>query len=177
MSRRYGRANSYAEEPRTTEVQLVDRDDCIYAAGLFDGEGSAVLCVRYQKKRQYRSGVLCASISNTYLPVLPWLKERWGGTVALRKKKRAEHHKVSGTWNLTCPKAAAFLRDIEPHVKIKRGQVENALAFQDLRDSRRRRKITAAEWEASLTYLRRQRELNGHPQMVEPTRMTGTSGN
>lgn len=148
-----------------TEVHLSTRDDCIYTAGLFDGEGSAVLTIRKVKHRRiadhpYRSVVHCASIANTYLPVLLWVKERWGGTVSSTERSRPQDHKPCFIWNTSSKNAGLFLTDIAPFVWIKRGQVENALAFQATKRRRGSTPLSDAEWQSAMTFLRHQRELN-----------------
>ena len=152
-----------------TEVQLATRDDCIYAAGLFDGEGSAVLTVKYVKHRrlaekQYRSVVLVASISNTYLPVLLWVRERWGGYVTSLKRTRAQDRKPAFEWHTSSRNAAEVLNAIRPFVKIKHQQVENALAFQATKHYRGGKPTSDVEWQAAMSFLRLQRTLNGNPQ-------------
>jgi hypothetical protein len=148
-----------------TEAHLITRDDCIYAAGLFDGEGSAVLTIRKIKNRRegkepYRSVVVCASIPNTYLPVLVWVKERWGGTISGKARSRAQDRRLCFIWNTSSKNAGSFLTDIAPYVRIKRDQVENALAFQATKRRRGSQALSAAEWQTAIDFLRHQRELN-----------------
>ena len=121
-----------------------------------------MLTIRYQAKRRYRSVVLCATVSNTYLPVLVWLKERWGGTISTPKQAKSQKHKVSHLWMTASRKAAIFLTDVSPFVRVKRGQVDNALAFQATKRPRGagRKRLTDAEWAGALAFLRRQRQLN-----------------
>lgn len=156
-----------------TKVEIPTRDDCIYAAGLFDGEGSAVLTVKYVKHRRlagrrYRSIVLVASISNTYLPVLVWVKERWGGSVASRKQTLS-HHKPDFQWHTNSRNAAEFLSAIRPHVRIKHDQVENALAFQTTKYYRGSKATSDVEWQSAMAFLNRQRALNGSLPLEETT--------
>jgi hypothetical protein len=149
-----------------TEVQLSTRDDCIYAAGLFDGEGSAVLTNRKIKNRRdaehpYRAVVVYASVANTYLPVLAWIKERWGGTISATARTRAGDRRLCFIWNTSSKNAGVFLSDIAPFVRIKRDQVENALAFQATKRLRGSKRLSDAEWQTALDFLHHQRGLNG----------------
>lgn len=155
-----------------TEVQIPTRDDRIYAAGLFDGEGSAILTIRYTKHRRlegrrYRSIVVVASISNTFLPVLVWVKERWGGTVTSVTRTRAQDRKPGFQWSTNSRNAAEFLSAVQPHVRIKRDQVDNALAFQATKYYRGSKPTSEIEWQSAMAFLLRQRTLNGHPTPVE----------
>ena len=165
-----------------TEVRLSTRDDCIYAAGLFDGEGSAVLTIRKVKNRNdaarpYRSVVLCASIANTYLPVLVWVKERWGGTISGTVRSRAQDRRPCFIWNTNSKNAGLFLADIAPFVRIKRDQVENALAFQATKRRRGSTPLSDAEWQTATDFLRRQRELNGRGKKDIGEVSSGAHGN
>ena len=149
-----------------TEVQLSARDDCIYAAGLFDGEGSAVLTIRKVKNRSdaarpYRSVVLCASIANAYLPVLVWVKELWGGTISATVRSRAQDRRPCFIWTTNSKNAGLFLEDIAPFARIKHDQIKNALAFQATKRRRGSTPLSEAEWQTATDFLLRQRALNG----------------
>ena len=119
-----------------------------------------MLMVRYSDKRKYRSVVVVASVANTYLPVLLWLKANWGGTIGTRPP-RTKKHKVAYLWMTTSRKAATFLTDISPFVIIKRHQIQNALAAQALKKPRSRiARLTDEEWRTALRLVAVQRQLN-----------------
>lgn len=117
--------------------------------------------VRYSDKRKYRSVVVVASVANTYLPVLLWLRANWGGTIGTRPP-RTPKHKVAYLWMSTSRKAAAFLTDISPYVIIKRHQIQNALAAQALKTpgGGRGKPLTDEEWNTAMRFVTAQREMN-----------------
>jgi len=126
-----------------TEVRLSTRDDCIYAAGLFDGEGSAVLTIRKVKNRS----------------------------------DAAQDRRPCFIWNTNSKNAGLFLADIAPFVRIKRDQVENALAFQATKRRRGSTPLSDAEWQTATDFLRRQRESNGRGKKDIGEVSSGAHGN
>jgi len=132
--------------------------DCAYAAGLLDGEG----CVSISSSIPKPGGIrrphqMHAEITNTYVPVLFWLQQRWGGSIHELWGRRPGW-KMAYKWLVGSRVAVPFLLDVQPYLVIKVAQVENALAFQVLRHSGRRH--TEASREADLLFLRRARDLN-----------------
>ena len=111
--------------------------------------------------------MLVASISNTYLPVLLWVKERWGGSVAFLKPTRAQDREPGFQWHTNSRNAAQFLSAIRPFVKVKHEQVENALAFQATKYYRGSKPTSHTAWLAAMSFLGPQRTLNGNPRADE----------
>lgn len=103
--------------------------DRAYAAGLVDGEGAISIFCRGQGRPQY---VLSVEITQRNPTVLLWLRERWGGTLALYgpygKQARAYWR-----WRLNPRPALAFLVDIRPWLVLKQSQADVAIAYQRAR--------------------------------------------
>lgn len=105
-----------------------------YIAGFFDGEG----CVGVYNRNGAKNGpqryfVLCVSIAQAGddgRVLLLELKTKYGGSVS--SKKTSGGTKVMWQWYTSADKAAAFLRDIQPHLRLKSEQVAVALEFQAL---------------------------------------------
>ena len=100
--------------------------DSRYIAGFFDGEGS--VCLEHTSngmhngKRIYR---LRVTLSQKDPSVLYEIKKTFGGYIAVNNSKCSQ-------LNLTGPMAETFLREIEPHLLLKRSVVEIALAYRSL---------------------------------------------
>lgn len=116
----------------------LDLTDLVYTAGFFDGEGSVNITriVGKSKDPQYK---LQISITNTDLPILDWLQERYGGKLYEQPNNRSnltDYPRVCKSLWFTGKGGGAFLRLIEPYVKVKRPQLLNALDFQAVKDAR-----------------------------------------
>ena len=75
-----------------------------YIAGIIDGEGS-ILLTRFHAN-EHRSP--CVSVASTTKEILSFLKEKCGGSVAV-KKKYADHYKDSWTWSVKRDRAIELL--------------------------------------------------------------------
>lgn len=121
MTPNLGRADAHVTPTET---------DKAYAAGLFDGEGFVTIAFMSTKARTrgttytMRVGVA----QNDVVPLL-WLRDRWGGSVRLLKRKTAAHNDAH-KWDCCSRMAAAFLRDVRPFLLVKAERADIALAFQ-----------------------------------------------
>lgn len=97
--------------------------DIKYIAGLFDGEG--YVGVVHQKTHDCYT--LRVTISNTNPCVFPRLAEMYRSAVV--RSERQAGCMVGYDWVINGPNALVFLRDIAPHVYIKKDQVDLALTF------------------------------------------------
>ena len=111
--------------------------DWVYAAGFVDGEG----CISVNRSMSTRSGRyqygVCVVVSNRDRDVLDWMKRTWGGwVVAFPAIERA---RPAFNWRSpTGLSAKPFLSGIQPWLRIKGRQCENALAMIDLLQRGRR---------------------------------------
>jgi len=88
-----------------------------YIAGIVDGEGSIML-IRHHRNETHSPTV---SIANNDLHLLKWIKERTGGTL-VSKRKRKKHHDSSYMLTIRQDRAIRFLKEIQPYLIIKQPQ-------------------------------------------------------
>jgi hypothetical protein len=144
------------EEPSST--------DWAYAAGFVDGEGRIAIVRSFLPARNKYGYSVQVVVANRERPVLEWMHQLWGGHV-VSVSKREGLARQSWTWRCkTGQGAEAFLRGIQPWLRIKTRQSDNALAMIAL--LRRSRRTLGpypmpAEWLAEQEQLYWiQRELN-----------------
>jgi hypothetical protein len=134
--------------------------DAVYAAAFLDGEGSVNLTAN-SKGNGVRVQVI---LVNTHMPILEWYRDHWGGAIYRHGKMRSKwdnRRQPAFLWALTGPKALPFLEDILPHLKIKRPQTENAIAFLQLKAQRKRRRgLTETEKAEDAHYLATHKSFN-----------------
>lgn len=103
-----------------------------YAAGFFDGEGSVYAATRANKNNRYslRAPTILVTITQVKRPVLEVLKKRWGGSIWTRATngRQQECHQ----WVLCARMASSFLREIYPHLIVKKDVVGLAIEYCDL---------------------------------------------
>ena len=107
-----------------------------YIAGFFDGEG----CVNiYQMKKGVKKDrigyELSASVHNTNVKIIDILKNQFGGYVNKRVRNN-NRWKTAYDWKLSSSKAYEFLKQIEPHLILKKEQARIAIEFQNLKKSK-----------------------------------------
>lgn len=99
-----------------------------YVAGFFDGEGSIGIykayyrgnCVGYRLRTQ-----LCQNRGEEANELMAQLSATFGGSASNQQKKL--------NWQLNSEKAAEFLRQILPYLRMKKIQAEVAIAWQEAR--------------------------------------------
>jgi hypothetical protein len=108
---------------------LEKKIDARYIAGYIDGEG----CIRatLAKNKKNASG-LHVFITNTYLPFLLYLEQKYGGRTSIRNKSNPKHRTIY-QWRL-CNRVTVkkFLSDILPFLVEKKEQALIALEYCDL---------------------------------------------
>ena len=93
----------------------MDERDFVYAAGLFDGEGSISL-VKHRVSRWHSPQV---SVASTDYEICEWFQTRFGGSI-VTKQPRMPNHSLSWDWRLTDRRALNFLQKIRPYLVIER---------------------------------------------------------
>lgn len=102
-----------------------------YAAGLFDGEGMIRIASHIHRDKVTRIYQLHATIGVNFYPVVVLLKKKYGGSIhENRHDLRNPRNRIQFNWVATSQQAAAFLRDVRPHLIIKADQADLALEFQ-----------------------------------------------
>lgn len=101
---------------KLTEVELA------WAAGFIDGEG----CFLFQKN--------CPTlkVSNTHLPTLVWLRDRFAGFIYNKGGNDPAHWRPRFTWVLSGKKAVPVIESIRPYLREKREQADLVCALRFL---------------------------------------------
>ena len=106
-----------------------------YIAGFFDGEGSIGVYraeshgyERFQLRTQ-----LTQNVGTSADELLKTLQSMYGGNLSIMDR---DARTLAHNWQLGGDKAAAFLVDVEPWLKLKRGQARFAIAWQRQRPPR-----------------------------------------
>lgn len=105
--------------------------DIAYAAGLFDGEGM-VRIARYKIPNSINTRYqVITMIGMTHEPVIRALCKAFGGSVHCNDhSKRNAKHRPQWCWYLSSRMALAFLQSIRPHLIVKAGEADIAIALQ-----------------------------------------------
>lgn len=108
----------------------MDRDDLIYLAGLFDGEGY----IGIAKNSRAKTGPsymlqIALTMTDPYAPSL--LHQTFGGSLYLTKRSIVNpKHADAWSWFCASVKAAEALRQLHPFIRIKKPQADLALEYQ-----------------------------------------------
>ena len=90
-----------------------------YLAGLFDGEGYIPCSFKKHHKGRKRNMEFWITVTNTYRPILEYLRVNFGGSI-YESPSKSSKHKMSCFWKLTSRNAFVVLSQIAPYLKIKR---------------------------------------------------------
>ncbi len=95
-----------------------------YLAGLIDGEGS----IGIDAHGGLRVPSVRITITNSCIDVLEEMAGLWGGAVTTRRR-RVFNWKETADLRIGAKTAVDILKEIQPYLKIKRGQCQVALDF------------------------------------------------
>ena len=114
---------------------MTRKEDIIYLAGLFDGEGS--VGIRREnpgEKRKSSTYDLEITITNTNKAVLLWAVDTFqvGYITVHHKQDDNSHISACWRWRVSCKKAAGLLKKLLPYLKIKKEVALLALEFDAL---------------------------------------------
>lgn len=101
-----------------------------YAAGLFDGEGCVYIGKTQRSGRRLPCYRMFCKISMTNDNAIKLLHEHWGGHYGVNKANVPKNYKPLYNWTVPAKKAAKFLLDVLPYLRIKHEQARLALEFQ-----------------------------------------------
>lgn len=106
------------------------QEENAYLAGLIDGEGTITLHWR----APHGAGLSrMLSISNTYMPVLTWVQERYGGKIRRQSYAANENQHDGYCWNVyRRPDMERILRAVLPFLVIKKRHAELVLEMGTL---------------------------------------------
>lgn len=102
--------------------------DYPYLAGLIDSEGCFRIKKWKPKNRPNHVYNITVEIGNTKLPILPWLVERFGGSVVFIAAKT--NKKSSATWTLSADALYKILPKIRPFLTNKQEVCDKLIEFQ-----------------------------------------------
>jgi LAGLIDADG-like domain len=106
------------------QIPSLEASTAAYFAGLFDGEGYITVSV----PRDRNTAVLIIGLGSTDVPVVDELHRIFGGCLTAIRVSSRISRKPSREWKTTNDGAAAFLKTVFPHLRIKKRQA--ALAFK-----------------------------------------------
>ena len=133
--------------------------DKAYAAGFIDADG----CITVRSivpGGAGRSHYASITASQTKIPPLVWLQERWGGSLR-ELPPRKGNSSAAWEWAVVGNMAYTMLDDIKDYLKIKGPRAENALALRTIRDGRQRgNPLSDAEFELQRVVKETAMELN-----------------
>ena len=95
-------------------VMTYTREDLIWLAGFVDGEG----CVSYVKRDKRPSFRFEIRVSNTDLPVLEWIHQRFGGYLYQLKPAHLNWNPCFQWW-IADKRAKELYSELKPYLKIK----------------------------------------------------------
>ena len=102
--------------------------DYAYLAGLIDSEGC--FRIKHWKPKNKPNEVYCIhlEIGNTKLPLMPWLAERFGGSIIYVPAKI--NKRASAIWSLSSKSLYEILPKIYPFLTNKKAVCEKLIEFQ-----------------------------------------------
>lgn len=108
-----------------------NRDDLIYFAGFFDGEGSIIIYKRNGKvmpSGQTMPHNLRVCLSNTDRAIMKWVHATFGGL--MRETAPYGNNARAWKWTLQTRAAGILLDAMVPFLRVKRAEARVALRFQ-----------------------------------------------
>ena len=118
-------------------VKDISKEDLIYAAGFFDGEGSiGIYAMGAPSARRTPSFTLVMNVTGTNQAAIMWWQMTFGGRVVCDYRSHSDV-KCSDAYKWMCgsKKARAVLELLLPYLKIKKSEAEIGLQFQRHKDS------------------------------------------
>lgn len=91
-----------------------------YLAGIIDGEGTITLGSG-RSSTGFR--IVEVSVANTHKGLIDWLQEEFGGSVRLRRGRKA-HYKPLYEWRLRGEEAVSLIRKVRRYLRIKRPRAD-----------------------------------------------------
>lgn len=129
------------------------RQDFIYMAGLFDGEGTVAVRLFRRPDRHTPQLTMGLAIANSDPTVLYWLEENVGGKVTFYERSAARNQKQDFyVWQISGSDAAWFARKIVPWSRMKGFQLSKFIELRERIGSKEfvlehgGRSLSAEEW-------------------------------
>ena len=103
--------------------------DYAYLAGLIDSEGCFRIKHWKPKNRPNEVYNIHLEIGNTKFPIMPWLMERFGGSITYVPEKTRK--RSSAIWSLSSKSLFEILPKIHPYLRNKKEVCEKLIEFQN----------------------------------------------
>lgn len=117
------------EELKNQKFTITPIDiDYPYLAGLIDSEGCFRIKKWKPKNKPNHVYNITVEIGNTKLPILPWLIQRFGGSIVYIAEKA--NKKASATWTLSAAALYKILPKIRPFLTNKKEVCDKLIEFQ-----------------------------------------------
>ncbi len=120
------RLERYGQRLVKTTAITATRDDLLWFAGFFDGEG----CVSLQRRKDGAGWHLSLLVPNTARSIIAGLPALFGGSVfdiiSLPHQSQAQKR-----WRASGRQAGLILRAILPYLRVKHRQAQLGIEFQD----------------------------------------------
>lgn len=113
-------------------VKKISRDNAIYIAGLFDGEGSIGLIKQSAlrgDRRRNQTFCLKFRIRMTDESIIRWVHSIVGGRFYSARKNSTPNSRLYFEWCVVGRQGIEFLNQIYPFLKVKRLQAETAFEY------------------------------------------------
>lgn len=105
--------------------------DLAWTAGIIDGEGSIFVMKQGRTDRERDVNyILRVSVQSTDPYMSHELQKMWPDGAEFNVQRREEHYSNTLKWQLSGKKAARFLSEIKPFMRVKHSQAELAIEFQ-----------------------------------------------
>jgi hypothetical protein len=105
-------------------VEIHSELELIWAAGLFEGEGTVSINKAHKKHR----GTLRCMVGSTDIEIVKFFLARWGGH--WHEVKASGNKQTAWKWSVAATKAEKFLRKIFPYIYTKRVKEKALLGLE-----------------------------------------------
>lgn len=109
---------------------MATTEQCAYAAGLIDGEGSIMLVKKGARKHNELYRELRVEVANTDVRMIAWLLRVFDGAIGVCRRANVRH-KDYYVWRLTGWRARDFIEQVYPFLVTKRKHVDIVRQFQE----------------------------------------------
>lgn len=100
------------------ERPVIEITERAYAAGMFEGEGTATIATHQRKDGSGKLGYNCmVSVTSTDYEIIQFFHERWPAYSIYAPPPTNPNHSQKWVWTLHGPRILNFLADLEPFLQ------------------------------------------------------------
>lgn len=100
------------------ERPAIEITDCAYAAGMFEGEGTATISTHRRKDGSGKLGYRCSvSVTSTDYEIIQFFQDRWPASSIYAPAPTSTNHSQKWVWGLHGNRILGFLADVEPFLQ------------------------------------------------------------